>query len=73
MSLGWIVLPSGWSRSRLIFLISSLCPHVIGSLYRWMLTLASEEVANPQLAKDNLIIVLNFITNQLFLAVDERF
>lgn len=38
-----------------------------------MLTLASEEVSNSQLAKDYLIVILNFITDELLLAVDERF
>ena len=36
-----------------------------------ILTLASKEIANPQLAKDYLIVILNFITDEFLLAVNE--
>lgn len=38
-----------------------------------MFTLASEEISNSQLAKDYLIVILNLITDELLLAIDERF
>lgn len=68
-----IVLPSDWNQNIKIFPPSFIYQHEKGNLNNMNLTFASKEITNSQLAKHDLIIVLDFVSNQLFLAIDKGF
>jgi hypothetical protein len=57
----------------MISIISSPFQRAIESLHHNKLTLPSEEVPHSQLAKDNMIVVFDFFSQQLLLPINERF
>ena len=57
----------------MIFPICFTCPRETESLYDEKGTFAAEEITHPQLAKNDLVVVLDFLAQQPLFAVDEFF
>jgi hypothetical protein len=67
------VLPSDLNQNIKIFPPSSICQHEKENLNSINLTFASEEITNSKLAKHDLIIVLNLVSDQLLFAINKGF
>ena len=73
MSLLWITLLLAYIQKTLIFILSFLYQHVIKNLYRFKYTFPTKEISNSQLAKNNLVIILNILSHYLLLSIYKLF